>query len=344
MFWFTIATLTPVGLLAMAAFGGGLWAVLALGYMTLFVFFADRLPQTDAMRRARDGAVPLGHRLSELLGWAHMALIFWAVMAVSGANGLPIGERILCFFAFGMFFGQVSNSNAHELIHRCHREARHLGKLVYISLLFGHHASAHTLVHHVHAATDLDSNSPRGQESFYHFAPRAWALSFVKGWRAETRLRARAQTPPALWTHPYVAYLAGAFAMCVGMVWLFSWAGLLAFLLIAFYAQTQLLLSDYVQHYGLKRGRGADGRYLPIGPGHSWNSPHFYSSALMLNATRHSDHHMHPSRSYPALQLDRDQMAILPYSLPMMATLALWPRRWRRVMARAMHAQGIPTG
>lgn len=37
------------------------------------------------------------------------------------------------------------------------------------------------------------------------------------------------------------------------------------------------------------------------------------------------------TRPYPALRLD-DDMPRLPYALPVMACIALWPRHWRRVM------------
>ena len=69
----------------------------------------------------------------------------------------------------------------------------------------------------------------------------------------------------------------------------------------------------------------------PVGTQHSWNSPHYFSSALMLNATRHSDHHAHPARPYPALALPGDA-PLLPRSLPVMATIALVPPLWRRLM------------
>ncbi len=65
------------------------------------------------------------------------------------------------------------------------------------------------------------------------------------------------------------------------------------------------------------------------------------SSAMMSNAPRHSDHHMHPMRPYPALQLDDVVMPILPHSLPVMATIALIPGWWRKVMdPRVQNWQG----
>jgi alkane 1-monooxygenase len=95
----------------------------------------------------------------------------------------------------------------------------------------------------------------------------------------------------------------------------------------------QLLMSDYVQHYGLIRAPGPQGRPVPVGPRHSWNSPHQISSALMLNAPRHSDHHGHPARPFPELALPpADDAPRLPRSLPVMACVALVPPLWRRVM------------
>ena len=108
---------------------------------------------------------------------------------------------------------------------------------------------------------------------------------------------------------------------------------MLAHIALAGFAQSQLLLSDYVQHYGLSRKVGPDGRPEPVGPAHSWNAPHWMTGHMMLNAPRHSDHHAHPSRPYPALALAAPgAVPTLPRSLPAMACLALVPPLWRRVM------------
>ncbi|SFL13453.1 alkane 1-monooxygenase [Shimia haliotis] len=332
MLWFWIATSVPLALLSLAAFLGGWWTLAAFLYMTAFVHVMDRLIQGTVARIKSSGEFPSGRRLSILLGLSHFALIAFAVVALSGGSGLGIAEQILCFLAFGLFFGQVSNANAHELIHKGDRFSRRLGTWVYITLLFGHHTSAHTRVHHIWVATPNDPNSPRKGESFYRFWPRAWIGSFREGLKAETALRARKSAPPPSWTHPYVTYVGGA-ALCLLFCYLtLDWKGLMAYVLVTAYAQMQLLVSDYVQHYGLERRQLDTGKYEPVGPKHSWNAPEFYSSALMLNAPRHSDHHINPTRDYPSLRLAKDTMPILPRSLPLMGSLALWPRMWRRVM------------
>jgi len=131
-----------------------------------------------------------------------------------------------------------------------------------------------------------------------------------------------------------VGYVSGA-ALTLGIAAIIAgWGGVVQLLALAAYAQMQLLLSDYVQHYGLRRKPRADGRIEPVGPQHSWNAPQWYSSAMMLNAPRHSDHHMRPARAFPALEVTPDTMPILPRSLPVMAALALVPPIWRRVMDR----------
>ena len=330
---FALVTLLPAALLAAGAVLGGVWVAAALSYMTLFTALMDRV--LARFGNAPEGAeFPAAGALSLALALVHLALLPLAAAAVAGATGLGPGARAALFLGAGLFFGQVSNSNAHELIHRGARGLRRLGAAVYATLLFGHHASAHPLVHHRHVATAADPNSARAGESFYAFAPRAWAGSFRAGWRAETALRRRA--PPGrrgLWwgVHPYAVYLGGAAACLAGAGLALGWAGMLAWAGLAAHAQMQLLLSDYVQHYGLER-RAVAGRAEPVGPAHSWDAPQPFSGLLMLNAPRHADHHLQPGRIYPALRLDPGRVPMLPRGLPAMATLALFPGAWRRAM------------
>jgi alkane 1-monooxygenase len=262
----------------------------------------------------------------------HFALLVLGVQMIATAPWLGPVQALVLAIALGLFMGQVSNSNAHESIHAPMRWRRMLGTIVYVSLLFGHHASAHPKVHHVHVATARDPNSARFGQGFYHFWPRAWIGSFRAGMTAETAARARRQLPPKALTHPYVVYIGGAVLALVLAFWLAGSVGVLVYLGLAAYTQMQLLLADYVQHYGLRRRRRGDTRMEPAGPQHSWNAQQWYSTAMMLNAPRHSDHHMHPMRLFPALRLDCDTMPTLPYSLPVMAAIALVPPLWRQVI------------
>lgn len=331
MIRFALASLVLVALLLAACLAGGPWPAAALVYVTLFVWLMDRLTVAAAIRDDA-AALRFARVLTTTLGLAHLGLLPLAVWAVVRAPWLGPVQALLVALAVGLFAGQVAHPTAHELIHASGRMRRRLGVAVYASLLFGHHVSAHLRVHHVWVATDRDPNSARPGEGFYRFWPRAWVGSYLAGFNAETAARARAATARGL--HPYIVHAGGALLALALAAALAGGRGAAVWLGIAVYAQMQILLADYVQHYGLRRRTGTDGRPEPAGAEHSWNAPHWYSSALMLNAPRHSDHHQNPARAFVQLRLDPARMPVLPYSLPTMAVLALVPPLWRRAMDR----------
>lgn len=321
---YALATLPPLVLLLAGAIWGGWWAALALAWLTLLAAGLDHV-LSPPRRGARHS--PLADPLSVLLALGHLALLALAARAF-GQEARTLGEQVTLLLAAGSFLGQVSHPNAHELIHRAPRALRRLGGLVYASMLFGHHVSAHRLVHHVHVGTPEDPNTPRPGESFWGFLPRAWIGSFRAGLAAERRRDARRRG-----LNPYAWYLAGGALWLVIAAILGGWRGLAGALCLSALAHVQILLSDYIQHYGLARQRLPDGRWEPVAAWHSWNAPRGFSSFLMVNAPAHSDHHMHPDTPYDALDCPGDA-PVLPWSMPVMAVLATMPRRWRRVMDR----------
>ena len=343
MLLFYCATLAPAALIALGANSGGPWPALAVLYMTALAFALDRLVPANAREDAEgEGEFPAAMPLLVLLGTLHFALLALTVRAVGAPDGLDRAERILIAIAAALVFGQIAHPVAHELIHKPARAARLLGRMIYTSLLVGHHASAHLRVHHVHVASDGDPNSARRGEGFYHFALRAGWGGFVAGLRAETAMLRRADR--SIWRHPYIQYIIGGVA-CILAAWALGGVlGVAGYVAMCLYAQAQILMSDYVQHYGLRRRTLPDGRLEPFGPQHSWNTPHWFSSALMLNPPRHSDHHINPGRIYPALRLHPDVMPCLPYPLPAMAALSLVPPFWRRLMDRRVDEWVPPKG
>jgi alkane 1-monooxygenase len=194
---------------------------------------------------------------------------------------------------------------------------------------FGHHVSAHRLVHHRFVATPEDPNTPRLGESFWRYLPRAWVGSFRAGLKAEAQRVARGTTART----PYPVRTGGAALAAIVALALAGPIGLVALVGFWLLAGTQILLSDYIQHYGLRRLPLPSGRLEPVGPHHSWNAPRGFSSYLMMNAPSHAEHHLHPDRRYDRLGSDSDAPA-LPWSLPVMAAIATIPPLWHRVMDR----------
>ncbi|MFT5006398.1 MAG: alkane 1-monooxygenase [Paracoccaceae bacterium] len=328
------AVLVPLPFLALSPVFGGSWAFVALFYLSIFAFLADESVTVDGARAAQDApiydfalaAIPV------VLGFAHLCLLTIAILTLA-LGDQSFGTKIVMFLAFSLFFGSISTANGHELIHRRGWVRATLGKWVFISLMFGHHVSAHLAVHHRHVATPLDPNSARVNEGFYRFFHRAWHGSFHAGLAVEkTRLAmlGRSGRHPA---NSYITYCFGAIIFASLAFVLAGFNGLLLYFAFAIIAQMQLLLSDYVQHYGLSRRLHQDGKYEPVSIFHSWNAQQVFSAALMLNAPLHSDHHARPTLGFADLHSRRaDGAPVLPYSIPIMSCLALMPPIWRKVM------------
>jgi alkane 1-monooxygenase len=326
------SVLLPVLLLALGLVLGGGWPLVALFYLSIFAFLIDEAVGVNPEQPFANGTIVrvLENALPILLALAHFALLPLVILTLAAGDGTTL-EKALIFAGFSLFFGSMSTANAHELIHRKGLLRPALGKWVFTSLLFGHHTSAHLAVHHRHAATPHDPNSARMNEGFYRFFLRAWFGSFRAGLSVENQRLVQMGRSPFHPANPYLIYIGGALVFLSLAYVLAGTSGVLIYLAFAGLAQVQLLLSDYVQHYGLDRLKNPEGEYEPVSTHHSWNAPYLFSSTLMMNAPHHSAHHAHPGRDYRALSSEAGA-PLLPRSLPAMSCLALLPGLWKRVM------------
>src|SRR5690606_16617934 len=261
----------------------------------------------------------------------HFGLLALALFALSGGAALGFFGWLFAFLAFALWFGQTATAAAHDLIHRRDPRLRNLGTWVYVSLLFGHHTSAHRHVHHRFVATPDDPSTADIGESFYDFAPRSWIGGFVAGYEIERTIMKPRFGSPGRSLHPYAVYLGGALGFVVAITLIFGPLALIAYLALCTLVQLQVMMADYVQHYGLERRRIDRDRREPVGMRHSWNAPHLFSGLALLNGPRDGDHHMHPGRDFAQLTIDAGAPT-LPHSLPVMSLLALVPPVFRSLM------------
>lgn len=317
-----VLCLTPAALLAAGALVSPLWFWPALMWMILLAPLIDRLIPESPDPVVGEG--PDSGMISTVL--LIIALFPTMALGVWTLSNMAFGLIwVVAFFAFGLLLGQVGMVAAHDLIHRRHRWVVALGQAYFTLCAFGHHASAHKLIHHVHVATPRDPNTPRKGRTIYGFIPEAWWRSFTRAWYAESRRR------DFRFPTPFAFYIGGALAVALGAFLWQGLTGLLVWLALAFYASSQMLAADYVQHYGLWRKRGPDGKFEPVTPRHSWDTPGAFTAVMMFHAGRHADHHAHPYRAYPALR-DRDTAPVHPFSVSIMVMIALIPPLWRRLV------------
>ena len=118
------------------------------------------------------------------------------------------------------------------------------------------------------------------------------------------------------------------------------WLGpqVLLFLLpAALWSNFQLTSANYIEHYGLLRQVGPNGRVETCKPHHSWNSNHVFSNWATFHLQRHSDHHAHPLRRFQSLR-HFDTVPQLPNGYFGMFPVAYFPPLWFAVMDRRLVA------
>lgn len=227
--------------------------------------------------------------------------------------------------------GGIAINAAHELGHQRAKAEQRLSKVALAQTCYGHFFVAHNRGHHVRVATPEDPASSRMGESLYAFIPRSVRGSARTAWRLERQRLARAGQSPwnvrneALnaWLMTMVLFGALVFAFGLEVLpWLIGQAIVGICLLESI---------NYIEHYGLRRQRRADGRYERVRPSHSWNSNSVVANLFLFHLQRHSDHHAHPSRRYQTLCHD-DEAPQLPAGYTAMLSLAAVPALWRRVM------------
>ena len=225
----------------------------------------------------------------------------------------------------------VAINTAHELGHKRASLERWMSKVALAQSGYGHFFIEHNRGHHVRVATPEDPASSRLGESFYRFLPRTVAGSLRSSWELERERLDRDGRP--FW-RPHNDIL-NAWAMTVvlfaGLTAAFG-VEILPYLAIQAVIGFSLLeVVNYLEHYGLLRGRRPDGRYERTRPEHSWNSNAIASNVLLYHLQRHSDHHANPTRRYQSLR-HFDEAPELPTGYAGMIVLALVPPLWRRVM------------
>ncbi|GIX34671.1 MAG: hypothetical protein KatS3mg126_0450 [Lysobacteraceae bacterium] len=246
------------------------------------------------------------------LGWTGIA----ASLGLVSAGGINVG---------------------HELGHKRGILNAWLARLALAPSCYGHFVVEHNRGHHVRVATPEDPASARLGESFWHFLPRSVFGGLRSAWALERERLARLGLP--VW-HPSNQNLLGwlpSLALGAGLVALFGWAALPLWLAQAACGVASLEAVNYIEHYGLLRARGPDGRLERCGPQHSWNSSRRLSNWLLFHLERHSDHHAHPLRPYPLLR-HFEHSPQLPAGYAALIPLVWLPPLWRRLMDRRVLA------
>ena len=229
--------------------------------------------------------------------------------------------------------GQAIFIVGHELIHRRAAWERYLGEFILASGSYSHYATEHFYIHHAYVGTPLDSGSALKGQSFWRYLPPELFHNLTGSW-AKARMRmTRRSLPVWHYGNPFWRYGIET-ALWYGFVYAMGgFLIVLVYLFLCFGAVFSMKVSNYIQHYGLRRIRLPNGRFERVQPWHAWSSNYKFSKWMFFNYQRHADHHVVAGRQYPMLQhYDEQSSPQLPDTYGALIGLALRPKRWFETM------------
>lgn len=304
---------TLAGLLA-----GGHWVWAGIVTFPLLALVDSLLPADFAPRRMPSRALALVPVwICTLLGPTLYLALAW-VVATGGLDGWQMVGALLSV-AWLSVLPLVPSS--HELYHQRGAISRFVGRYAQVCYLDCTRDIGHVVTHHIHVATERDSDTaPRGM-TLYGFAPRAVIDTTLDCQRTESaalekRGFGRWSIRHRLWKAILAQLIFQALIYRIGG-WEANLVALGAMTVARFWIET----FNYFQHYGQVRVVGS-----PIERRHVWNHLKPLSRIMTFEITNHADHHLNSFAPYQALVPDRNAIPMPSVFVCFLA--ALIPPLW----------------
>jgi len=260
---------------------------------------------------------------------AQYFILFYFLVQIS-LNGIGYVASIGMTLAFGLSCGILGINAAHELGHRNTWYEQWMSKALLLTSLYMHFFIEHNRGHHKHVSTDRDPASSRYGENIYRFYIRTIRDGWISAWVLE-RERLRRKGLTFFGIHNQMLVFQVLQISLIALIWMiFGFNTTLYFFAGAFMGILLLETVNYIEHYGLRRKRIGE-TYERTMPMHSWNSNHPVGRLVLLELSRHSDHHYVASRKYQVLR-HFDNSPQMPTGYPGMMLLAMFPPAWFSVM------------
>lgn len=317
-------------LLFFAALYGGFWLLGPFVFMSV-AGFLDRVFGVDGLNMNPKG-------ISERrFIWYNMPVWGWAILwpptlifglwQIFGAAPYPIWQKV-CLALLLTMEAQAVFVVGHELVHRRTTWERRLGEFLLASNSYPQYATEHVYIHHAKVGTPHDVGSAPKGESFWRYFPREVMSNLTNSWQVTGERLTRRKLSRWHYSNPFWRY--GIFlAVWYGIVYYLGGLWVLPiYIFLGLSCVFSMKISNYFQHYGLRRVLLANGRWEKISPRHSWNADWKFTNWMFFKMQRHADHHAIATRPYAQLQHRAEESPELPGTYGDMMNLVLRPKRW----------------
>jgi alkane 1-monooxygenase len=332
---FSLAYLTPV-IVLVSLYSGNYWSYSAVVVLFVIIPFIELFTKgsTNNLDKieeeiAKEDKV-YDWLLYGLVPLQYIILIYFLVQISD--TSLPLYFKIGATTAFGMSCGILGINAAHELGHRTTWYEQLMSKMLLLTTLYMHFFIEHNRGHHKNVSTDADPASSRFGETVYAFYFRTIWGSWMSAWHLEAEKLKRNNLPFWSIKNEMLKFQIIQLILLISIGLVFGGTTLLFFIVGSLIGILLLETVNYIEHYGLRRKKNGDKyeRTLPI---HSWNSNHPLGRLILLELSRHSDHHYMASRKYQILR-HFDESPQMPTGYPGMLLLSLFPPLWFKLMHR----------
>ena len=323
----------PLGifpLIVVAAMYGGWWLLPA------FLFMSVAGPLDRALGQDNRNMDPAKTPERRLL-WHNLPVWTWAVLwpptlifgmwQILVAGEFALWEDVILAIILTME-AQAVFVVGHELVHRRSTWERRLAEFLLASASYPQYATEHVYIHHAKVGMPHDVGSAPKGESFWRYFPREVKSNLTNSWKVAGERLARRRLSMWHYSNPFWRY-GIALAFWYGLVfWMGGIWAVPVFIFLGLGCVFSMKMSNYFQHYGLRRVRLPNGRWEKVLPRHSWSADWKFSNWMFFNMQRHADHHAMASRHYPLLQSREDESPELPGTYGDMMNMVIRPKRW----------------
>ena len=242
------------------------------------------------------------------------------------------GAWIICAaLSTGLNSGSSAIVIAHELIHCNKPWERWLGKLLLFTSGNIYFYIEHLMVHHKWVATNKDHASAKYGENLYQFFYRSLTGQIKGAYNLEKqKLIKKGKTGFSL-NNYVVRQAALQLVLLVFFGNLFAYLGIFIWLFQCLFANFLLEYVNYIQHYGLTRNENE----RPT-EAHSWESNQFASRFVLVDLSRHADHHYYASKPFHNL-INYEKSPKLPSGYSGLFFVAAIPFLWRKLIHKKLN-------